>query len=1533
MLQVSRLTLSCFPDEELTVAGMDSFVEGSLDVRGAGPTLTSTAAFSNLRFSAKIQAQLESVSRDSLKQAEPLLEHFEISIGLGNVSAESDILAMVSQKALGALEVDQFQKLECLVACARGAAVGPEAPVALRRLRIDNMMIPVARMGNSTWICSGDSAHPPVLDDHPARRFERHGAANAGECVVNISLLLTSLVLAVIGVVAWVYAERSDQGQFFNKSSLAACQAIPRGLSLGYPFFLVSTMFLFLFSDLGLGTVINVIFQAGSEHMKIGPAFSFSVLTLSRDSLRGGAWLLALLIVGLSGVWPFVKLALLLHVWLAPTTRPRRTKVLLFLDEYGKYSLVDSWLAILALCAFDIKWFGEEKGSVEVSVQVTPVPMLPFFTFVIATVLSLVLGHIATESNRRSLQETAPPLRSSSRNISGNISESELVHKSYDLCRELPRGRAVLLLALTFLTGISIVCSASLQSLEYKVSGAISDLLLKVEERDLKYSLVGLGMFLTTGFQESGGLHAVQAIFFSFTLDRLLVPKVIPLLLVCAVLALLLVPMTKAQHGLLWKVCHVLDAWAAFDVFVLAVTVANFEFWIFSNFLIYHDNIAAACGWVHDNLELECLAMECHVLPGFAVLAAAGIGSYAVPKMVLLSCEDLLDQAQAESESEEASGLLSEVQLFAEPPRSFAFDGVLRESATQTEVFQLFGTGVAEFCLSGYNGSIYVYGQTGSGKTHTMQGEVESVQSMHNGEQRGLMCRILDYIFSEIGRRNQTGGTIQHSCKCSYLEIYKEQITDLLEPSSTNLQIREDINHGVYVERLSEHSVWSASDAFHVVWKGLHQRHVASTQMNELSSRSHSVFTLKVEASSTTAGGITSTKIARLNLIDLAGSERQTFDPHNPSAHESIRVKEAGAINRSLSALTNVIMSLSHGRRKVSAAGQRQPFVRYRDSKLTFLLRDSLGGNSKTVIVACISPAAMCFGETLSTLKFASRAKHIRCAAVMNEEYSGTVESLVLEVKSLRQQLDLLSSRGLAMEASDLKTRSSPSSRPRDAQKLGREEASVEAALAEALQAGGSEDLRGLYGPRRIRRLEILLAAALDRERRCELRRHKVDKDGVTDSCAAAVVVFVLQNDLVKEAAEIACGQSSTSRSRPRQTWKAGYRSNCPRPRNLLPPSQRARPTHFVAIHLKSREIQRCVEQLQQWFVAQDKLFERCLVPIRRLHTALLLTSFEEPRVSEARQVCAEAARSIREFLGGEAVQLKAEGIGSFGGRVVFARVRTEPPELLQEMRHLLCRSRCIRFVRALTATGGWGLLVKGGLTERQMDPELLAPGHRRARHSGAIDDWSCPGIGGWRHWWLGLLARKATRATLAQSRRAWRRPFANSPRAAAPAPAPAAPAPVSPYLRSGTSTPAPADYFIPAGTEAKAASLEASRANAATWEVAALTSMPASGTSTPARRRRRGDRGTRSAVTGVRQFFRLSAEPRTPAMPEVLSGSGRRLDAGGGFFRRGLILVLIRLDVGQRVTDRRQLCEKAGGELSSSAVSAAELALSTLPT
>lgn len=456
----------------------------------------------------------------------------------------------------------------------------------------------------------------------------------------------------------------------------------------------------------------------------------------------------------------------------------------------------------------------------------------------------------------------------------------------------------------------------------------------------------------------------------------------------------------------------------------------------------------------------------------------------------------------------------SAVHLLGQPPRSFSFDGVLGDTSSQEDVFHFVGAGAGEACLTGYNGSIYVYGQTGSGKTHTMQGPVLSVEAMRTDERRGLLCRTLALIFDEIGRRHQETGSVQYTCKCSYLEIYREQITDLLESASTNLLVREDVSKGVYVERLSEHSVWTLSDALYVLWKGLHQRHVGATQLNELSSRSHAVFTLALEATSTTTGGVTSTRVARLNLIDLAGSERQSFDPSNTAAHESLRVKEAGAINRSLSALTNVIMSLSQAgqRRRTSVSGgspgggqPRRPFVRYRDSKLTFLLRDSLGGNSKTVIVACVSPSALCFGETLSTLKFAARAKHIRCAAVQNEEYSGTVESLMLEVKSLKQQLELLSSRGLLPEG----TSSGSVSRDASLASIGlgsaahrggegatREGEAPEEILAGHLEQSGSsaEELRRLYGPRRVRRLEILLVSALERERRSELMRHKLDK-------------------------------------------------------------------------------------------------------------------------------------------------------------------------------------------------------------------------------------------------------------------------------------------------------------------------------------------------------------------------------------------------------------------------------------------------------
>mmetsp|Transcript_47830 Transcript_47830/g.126693 ORF Transcript_47830/g.126693 Transcript_47830/m.126693 type:complete len:1430 (-) Transcript_47830:91-4380(-) len=405
------------------------------------------------------------------------------------------------------------------------------------------------------------------------------------------------------------------------------------------------------------------------------------------------------------------------------------------------------------------------------------------------------------------------------------------------------------------------------------------------------------------------------------------------------------------------------------------------------------------------------------------------------------------------------------VTLLTDPCKEFTFDGVAGEHTTQEEVFHLVGRPVAEACLNGFNGSIYVYGQTGAGKTYTMQGPIStsSVVAMTSDDRRGLMCRVIDMTFGDIARRRveseRIGDGASYLCRCSYLEIYRESVTDLLDPSQNNLQIREDIKRGVYVDHLTEQTVWSATDAFHVLRKGLHARHIAATQMNDHSSRSHAVFTLTIE-SKETRDGVTSTRTARLHLVDLAGSERQ--DAMAPAGSADTRVKEAGAINKSLSALTNVIMSLS--RHSQRAPGSKRPFIHFRDSKLTFLLRDSLGGNSKTTIVANVSPSAMNFGETLSTCKFAARAKCIQCVAVRNEEYSGAVEALQTEVKALKQQLNLLGTRGLLPTVEST------------------------ASLVADVEGGAPGAPVFLRSASRVRRLEILLGLALERARKSELR-------------------------------------------------------------------------------------------------------------------------------------------------------------------------------------------------------------------------------------------------------------------------------------------------------------------------------------------------------------------------------------------------------------------------------------------------------------
>ncbi|KAF8017774.1 hypothetical protein BT93_H2848 [Corymbia citriodora subsp. variegata] len=331
------------------------------------------------------------------------------------------------------------------------------------------------------------------------------------------------------------------------------------------------------------------------------------------------------------------------------------------------------------------------------------------------------------------------------------------------------------------------------------------------------------------------------------------------------------------------------------------------------------------------------------------------------------------------------------------PETRFTFDHIACETISQEKLFRAAGLPMVENCLSGYNSCMFAYGQTGSGKTYTMMGDIYEVEGNLN-KGCGITPRIFEYLLARIreDEESRKEEKLTYSCKCSFLEIYNEQITDLLEPSSTNLQLREDMNKGVYVENLKEYKVGTVRDIVKLLSQGAANRKMAATRMNSESSRSHSVFTCIIE-SHWEKDSMTHFRFARLNLVDLAGSERQ-----KSSAAEGDRLKEAANINKSLSTLGLVIMSL------VDLAHGKHRHVPYRDSRLTFLLQDSLGGNSKTMIIANVSPSSCSANETLSTLKFAQRAKLIQNNAKVNEDASGDISALQRQIQQLKDQLSFL---------------------------------------------------------------------------------------------------------------------------------------------------------------------------------------------------------------------------------------------------------------------------------------------------------------------------------------------------------------------------------------------------------------------------------------------------------------------------------------------------------------------------------------------
>eukprot|EP00095_Tigriopus_kingsejongensis_P001128 snap_masked-scaffold1099_size62903-processed-gene-0.6 protein:Tk01128 transcript:snap_masked-scaffold1099_size62903-processed-gene-0.6-mRNA-1 annotation:"kinesin-like protein kif3a isoform x2" len=319
------------------------------------------------------------------------------------------------------------------------------------------------------------------------------------------------------------------------------------------------------------------------------------------------------------------------------------------------------------------------------------------------------------------------------------------------------------------------------------------------------------------------------------------------------------------------------------------------------------------------------------------------------------------------------------------PAKVFAFDNVFGPDSTQMDVYNRVARPIVENVIEGYNGTIFAYGQTGTGKTFTMEGERSSP------EMKGIIPNSFAHIFGHIAKAEED---IKFLVRVSYLEIYNEEVRDLLGKDQTlRLDVKERPDIGVYVKDLSAFVVNNADDMDKIMTIGNKNRSVGATHMNAHSSRSHAIFTITIECSEKGEDGQQHFRVGKLHLVDLAGSERQS-----KTGATGKRLKEATKINLSLSTLGNVISALVDG---------KSSHVPYRNSKLTRLLQDSLGGNSKTLMFANVGPAEYNYDETLSTLRYASRAKSIQNHAKVNEDpKDALLKQYQKEIEELKKLLE-----------------------------------------------------------------------------------------------------------------------------------------------------------------------------------------------------------------------------------------------------------------------------------------------------------------------------------------------------------------------------------------------------------------------------------------------------------------------------------------------------------------------------------------------
>lgn len=327
--------------------------------------------------------------------------------------------------------------------------------------------------------------------------------------------------------------------------------------------------------------------------------------------------------------------------------------------------------------------------------------------------------------------------------------------------------------------------------------------------------------------------------------------------------------------------------------------------------------------------------------------------------------------------------------------QTYSFDTIFGVSTTNAEIYEEHAKDLVLSAVSGFNGTVFAYGQTSSGKTYTMQGSATD---------QGVTRLAIQDVFTSIDKIVDR----EFLVRVSYMEIYNEEINDLLAPDNRKLQIHESIERGIFVAGLREEIADSVEQVIAVLERGEAQRHLAETDMNVNSSRSHTIFRMVIESrdkshdstQDSDPSAQDAVRVSALNLVDLAGSERIS-----KTGAEGVRLREGAHINKSLTTLGMVINKLSEG------GGKQGAHVPYRDSKLTRILQSALGGNARTSIICTINPDEIHIDETRGTLQFASRAKRVTNCAQVNEILTDAalLKRQKEEIKELKRRLEVSS--------------------------------------------------------------------------------------------------------------------------------------------------------------------------------------------------------------------------------------------------------------------------------------------------------------------------------------------------------------------------------------------------------------------------------------------------------------------------------------------------------------------------------------------